>query len=145
MGTKAIIFSKRSQTSKVEERESLVLAQTNIEYAHSYKCLGFILDHFSYNLHTKDLSKKHNYDISILQRIKPYVSTDNLKLISNSIVKIHFEYCATLLHKLNKSQIDLLLKIQKSNVPDVQYRLPKNTHKQASVYQPKLSTNPSGC
>ena len=57
--TKAIIFSKRSQASQFEERETLTLAQNNIEYAHSYKCLGFVLDdHLSYDLHIKDLSKR---------------------------------------------------------------------------------------
>ena len=56
---KAIIFSKRSQASQFEERETLTLAHNNIEYAHSYKWLGFVLDdHLSYDLHIKDLSKK---------------------------------------------------------------------------------------
>ena len=41
--TKAIIFSKRSQATQFEERESLTLAQNNIEYAHSYKCFGLFL------------------------------------------------------------------------------------------------------
>ena len=112
--TKAIIFSKRSQASQFEERETLTLAQNNIEYAHSYKCLGFVLDdHLSYDLHIKDLSKKLNYGISILRRIKPYVPTDSVKIIANSLVMCHLEYCAPLLHNLSKGQMDLLLKLQK--------------------------------
>ena len=99
--TKAIIFSKCSQASQFEKRKSLTLAQSNIEYAHSYKCSGFILDdHLPYNLYIKDLSKKLNYGISILRRIKPYVPTDSVKLIANSIIMSHLEYCAPLLHNL---------------------------------------------
>ena len=92
----------------------MTLAQNNIEYANSYKCLGFVLDdHLSYDLHIKDLSKKLNYGISILRRIKPYVPTVSEKLIANSIIISHLEYCTPLLHNLNKGQMDLLLKLQK--------------------------------
>ena len=92
----------------------MTLAQNNIEDAHSYKCLGFVLDdHLSYDLHIKDLSKKLNYGISILRRIKPYIPTDSMKLIANSIVMSNLEYCAPLLHNLNRGQMDLLVKLQK--------------------------------
>ena len=92
----------------------MTLAQNNIEYANSYKCLGFVLDdHLSYDQHIKDLSRKLNYGISILRHIKPYVSTVSVKLIANSIIISHLEYCTPLLHNLNKGQMDLLLKLQK--------------------------------
>lgn len=45
--------------------------------------------------------------------MKPYLPTDSVKLIANSIVMSHFEYRAPLLHNLNKSQMDLLLKLEK--------------------------------
>ena len=112
--TKSILFSKRSQYIIPEERVNLTLSDKNIEYVSFYKCLAFTLDeHLHYTEHVKDMCKKINYGLQIMRRVKDFLPQESLILLANSLVLSHLDYCSPLLHNLNSSQLDTLLKLQK--------------------------------
>ena len=112
--TKIMLFSKQSQAVSIDDRIPLNLAGAQIDYTSSYKCLGFTLDeHLDYKLHLKDICKKVHYGISILRRVRLFLSEDTLISLANSLVLCHLDYCSPLLHNLLKSQLESLLKLQK--------------------------------
>ena len=45
--------------------------------------------------------------------MKDFIPQDSLILLANSLVLSHLDYCSPLLHNLNSSQLDTLLKLQK--------------------------------
>ena len=109
-----MLFSKQSQAVPIDDRIPLNLAGAQIDYTSSYKCLGFTLDeHLDYKLHLKDICKKVHYGISILRRVRLFLSEDTLISLANSLVLCHLDYCSPLLHNLLKSQLESLLKLQK--------------------------------
>ena len=112
--TKSILFSKPSQYTLPEERVNLTLSDMNIEYVSFYKCLGFTLDeHLHFTEHVKDMCKKIYYGPQIMRRVKDFLPQESLILLANSLVLSHLDYCSPLLHSLNSSQLDTLLKLQK--------------------------------
>ena len=107
------IIHQPSQHSLHDERINLTLVDMKIDYVSFYKCLGFTPDeHLHYTEHVKDLCKKINYGLQ-MRRMKNFIHQDSLILLSNSLVLSHLDYCSLLLHHLNSSQLDTLLKLQK--------------------------------
>ena len=90
--TKVIIFCKKSKVVPVEDLVELQIDPHNVEYAETYKCLGFTLDqHLDYSLHLKELSRKINYGLQIIRRVRPFLPTESLISIANSVVLSHLD------------------------------------------------------
>ena len=85
-----------------------------VDYAESYKCLGITLDqHLDYSLHLKELSRKINYGLQIIRRVRSFLPTESLISIGNSVVLSHLDYCSPLLYNMSANQIIVQLKLQK--------------------------------
>ena len=112
--TKVIIFCKKSKLVPAEDLVELQIDGHKVDYAESYKCLGFMLDqHLDYSLYLKELSGKINYGLQIIRRVRPFLPTESLISIANSVVLSHLDYCSPLLYNMSANQINVLLRLQK--------------------------------
>ena len=112
--TKLIIFCKKSKFAPFEDRVKLQIDGPKVDYAESYKCLGFMLhQHLDYSLHLRELSRKINYGLQIIRCVRPFLPTESLISIANSVVLSHLDYCSSLLYNMSANQINVLLKLQK--------------------------------
>ncbi len=112
--TKWIVFCKKSKVVPVEDLVELQIDGHKVEYAESYKCLGFTLgEHLDYALHLKEKSRKINYGLQIIRRVRPILPTESLISIANSVVLSHLDYCSPQLYNMSTYQINVLAKLQK--------------------------------
>ena len=109
-----ILFGSKRLVAQTEDLPKIQLADRDVNYVESFKCLGFTLDNnLNYEMHTRELCRKINLGIQIIKRVRSFLPGPVLTTLANSHVLCHLDYCSPLLHNLKASQLDRLLKLQK--------------------------------
>ena len=76
--------------------------------------LGVIIDEqLKWDKHNEGQCKTISRNISLLKKAKQFVPQDTLITMYNALVLPHFNYCSTVWHDGNNSNIDKLFKLQK--------------------------------
>ena len=99
------------------------LIAIKFDYAETYKCLSFMLhQHLNYSLHLKELSRKINHrDLLIIRRVTPFLPTESLNSIANSMFESPGLLLATIVQYHRKS-INDLLNLQEQCARDIFYQ-----------------------
>ena len=66
----------------------------------------------TWNAHINDLTKKIASGIGALKRIRSFAPTKTSKLIFNTLVQPHFNYCCSVWDSCNKTYAEKLQKLQ---------------------------------
>jgi hypothetical protein len=110
-----IAQSKNKLTSIQGEVESHQIEIDNepLERVLVFKYLGVMIDCcLKFEDHVSYVIKKAGKKISYLGRLRNKLSTSTKKLIYNSIVAPHFDYCATVFWQTNEENLQKLQKLQ---------------------------------
>ena len=106
--TKCIIFSNRSTLSFT----SVAVDGHNIPVQPHVKLLGVWLDSkLNFSHHIDCCTSAANSSIYVLRKIRPYLDSEQCKLIYTSIIRPKLEYCSSLLLSITKS---LATKLERS-------------------------------
>ena len=92
--TKYMIIGTSQRLANVEPVE-LQVDNTRLERVTFFKYLGVFLDQsLVWNDHLEYISKKIGSKISLLRRLRPFLSEHCSKLLANSLIMPHFDYCS---------------------------------------------------
>ena len=81
---------------------------------HSTKYLGVLIyDELNWSSHVDKITKTTQRNISVIRRAKIYLPQNSLKLLYNSLVLPHFDYCSAVWSNRYQSQTTQLRKVQK--------------------------------
>lgn len=84
-----------------------------IERVKSIKYLGFEIDEkLDFNEQVNIVSKKLASKINVLYRVSDKITFDLRKVVYNSIILPHFDYCSTLYLNCTREQIEAMQKLQ---------------------------------
>ncbi len=90
------------------------IGDEEIERVKSLKCLGVYLDEvMTYKELVSKVVKKMSSRIGVLSKVVRYVTLDYRKLLFNTIVLPHFDYCSQVWSNSTKSVLDPIIKLQK--------------------------------
>ena len=107
-----MIFKKPSK--KLPEQLFISLDDTPIQVTKTVKLLGVTLDqHFTMGPHIDDTIKKCHGLLGVMKRSASVLPKDLIKLIYQSIVRSHLEYCSTTFLKAANTHLSKLDTIQK--------------------------------
>ena len=112
--TKSMIVGKQKFKYEIEQQglEFRACGEV-IEVVKEIKYLGVIIDDkLKFSSHINYVCKKIAKKIGVLKRVSWYLSIDSRKLVYNTIVLPHFNYCSTVLYLANQSDMDRLQKLQ---------------------------------
>ncbi len=91
------------------------IGDEKIERVKSFKYLGVYLDHgkfiMTYKEHVSKVVKKISSRIGVMSKVVRYVTLDYRKLLFNTIVLPHFDYCLQLWSNSTKSMLDPIIKL----------------------------------
>ena len=105
-----LIHPKQMKTSI---QPNIFIEKKQIKQVYKCKTLGIIVDqHLSWNDNTENICKKVTTAIYALRRVKPFVDTDTLISIYNTIVRPHFDYCCEVWDVIGETQSKRLQKLQ---------------------------------
>ncbi len=114
--TKYMIFSSQKRLHKVGPMK-IEIGDKEIERVKSFKYLGVYLDGvISYKEHASKVVKKISSRIGVLSNVVRYFILDYGKLLFNTIVLPHFDYCSQVWSNSTKSVLDPIIKLQKEVV-----------------------------
>lgn len=100
--------SKKEQINSID----VSIGDYKIDRVNSIKYLGIILDEkLNFDEQVNELVKNVACKVNFLKRISNKCTYDIRKLIFNSIISPHFEYCSTIYMKCNNEQIKQIQKI----------------------------------
>ena len=78
------------------------------------KLLGVEVDNLlSWKEQIKKVKRAINFKISLLRRIRKYLSTETCKTFYNLHIKPHLEYCCSVWGRCSQEEQDKLIKLQK--------------------------------
>ena len=84
-----------------------------IERVKVMKYLGFEIDEkLDFNVQINSITKKLASKINVLYRIRDQITFDIRKIVYNSIIQPHYDYCSTLYINCTKEQIESMQKLQ---------------------------------
>ncbi len=90
------------------------IGDEEIERVKSFKYLGVYPDEvMTYTEHVSKVVKKISSKIGGLSKVVRYVTLDYRKLLFNTIVLPHFDYCSQVWCNSTKSVLDPIIKLQK--------------------------------
>ncbi len=91
------------------------IGDEEIERVKSFKYLGVYLDEvMTYKEHASKVVKKTSSRIGVLSKVVRYVKLDYGKLLFNTIILPHFDYCSQMWSNSTKLVLDPIIKLQKS-------------------------------
>ena len=115
--TKAILIISKSKESRLETIDRdfyLNVNDTTIENTKHEKLLGVIIDNnLSWQHQVKRVRKTVLFKLSILRKIRKYLSTPLRIIYCNYYIKPNLEYCCSVWGQCNKTGIDTIIKLQK--------------------------------
>ena len=100
---------------KIKKNRSISLSMNNeiLEYVSSYKYLGVSIDQsLNFNLHTNQVIKTVSYKLSLLQKIRKYITSQAAIQIYKAMVIPYFDYGDILYHYTSNRLLDKLQKLQ---------------------------------
>ena len=87
---------------------------TLLNRVHSTKCLGVLIDdELIWLSHVDKIIKISQINISVIRRARTYLPQYSLKLLYNSLVLPHMDYCSAVWSNRYQSQTNQLRKVQK--------------------------------
>ncbi len=108
-----VIFGSLKRLHKVGQM-MIEIGHEEIERVKSFKYLGVYLDEvMTYKEHVSKVVKKISSRIGVLSEVVRYVTLDYRKLLFNTIVLPHFDYCSQVWSNSTKSVLDPIIKLQK--------------------------------
>ena len=103
----------------VKDAKTLILCSDRL-YVHAPKTLTKVLnilvlidDELNWSSHVDKITKTTQRNISVIRRAKIYLPQNSLKLLYNSLVLPHFDYCSAVWSNRYQSQTTQLRKVQK--------------------------------
>ena len=105
-----------SRAYKKLESFNVFINATLLNRVHSTKCLGVLIDdhdELNWSNHVDKITKTTQRNISVIRRAKIYLPQNSLKLLYNSLVLPHFDYCSAVWSNRYQSQTTQLRKVQK--------------------------------
>lgn len=107
--SKWMIISQR----QIVNVNRILLNNTEIDRVKSFKYLGVIIDeNLKFDDHLNDIKKKISSKIYLLSRIRKKINVKVAKIIYQSSIQVHFDYCSSILFLCNKSQLRALQVLQ---------------------------------
>ena len=111
--TCVMVIGSRAYLKKIESFNVFINA-TLLNRVHSTKCLGVLIDdELNWSSHVDKITKTTQRNISVIRRAKIYLPQNSLKLLYNSLVLPHFDYCSAVWSNRYQSQTTQLRKVQK--------------------------------
>ena len=90
------------------------LNTTLLNRVHSITCLGVLIDdELNWSSHVDKVIKISQKNISVIKRARTYLPPNSLKLLYNSLVLPHMDYCSAVWSNRYQSQTNQLRKVQK--------------------------------
>ena len=110
--TKIMAFATRSKVKKCKEVK-IQIGNENLMMASSYKYLGLTLDStLNYTNHINSVDKVVTYKMSLLGKLRRYLSKEVATLIYKSMLLPYFDYADVLFHKANLKETGKLQTLQ---------------------------------
>ncbi len=110
-----MIFGSHKRLHKVGPMK-IEIGDEEIKRLKSFKYLGVYLDEvMTYKEHVSKVVKKISSRIGVLSKVVRYGTLDYRKLLFNTIVLPHFDYCSQVWSNSIKSVLDPIIKLQKRN------------------------------
>ena len=82
------------RSHKLEEKPVLIIGNKELKKVTHSKTFGVVVDeNLTWFEHVELISKKVTSGLDVIKRVCPYVPTDTLITMYNSIVKSHLDYC----------------------------------------------------
>ena len=117
--TKAMLTISKSKESRLETIDRdfyLNVNDTTIKNTKHEKLLGVIIDNnLSWQHQVKKVRKTVLFKLSILRKIRKYLSSPLRILYYNYYIKPHLEYCCSVWGQCNKTGVDTIIKLQKTS------------------------------
>ena len=111
--TCVMLIGSRANLRKVESF-NVYLNDTLLNRVRSAKCLGIVIDdELNWSKHVDKVTKTTQRNVSVIKRAKAYLPQGSLKLLYNSLVLPHFDYCSPVWSNRYQSQTTQLFKVQK--------------------------------
>ena len=97
--TCVMVIGSRAYLKKIESFNVFINA-TLLNRVHSTKCLGVLIDdELNWSSHVDKITKPTQRNISVIRRANIYLTQNSLKLLFNSLVLPHFDYCSAVWSK----------------------------------------------
>ena len=112
--TKCMLIEKKkiNEFWKVN-KFGIIIDKAEIELVDKIKYLGVIMDHeLKFKDHCDYICKKISKKIGVMGRLNKVLTTYAMKVVYNTIVLPHYNYCATLLYLFNDTDIHRLQVLQ---------------------------------
>ena len=111
--TFVMVIGSRANLKKIESF-NVYLNTTLLNRVHSIKCLGVLIDdELNWSSHVDKVIKISQRNISVIKRARTYLPQNSLKLLYNSLVLPHMDYCSAVWSNRYQSQTNQLRKVQK--------------------------------
>ena len=111
--TFVMLIGSRANLKKVESF-NVYLNNTLLNRVHSAKCLGVVIDdELNWSKHVDKVTKTTQRNVGVIKRAKTYLPQSSLKLLYNSLVLPHFDYCSPVWSNRYQSHTTQLFKVQK--------------------------------
>ena len=108
-----MVIGSRANLKKVESF-NVYLNKNLLSRVHSAKCLGVVIDdELHWSKHVDKVTKTTQRNVSVIKRAKTYLPQSSLKMLYNSLVLPHFDYCSAVWSNRYQSQTTQLFKVQK--------------------------------
>ncbi|KAK6168440.1 hypothetical protein SNE40_020971 [Patella caerulea] len=105
--TEVILISRKSLSQAIK------IGDSTITSSHSVKNLGVYFDHdLKMKSHISTISKSLNFHLYNIGKLRPFITSDIAKMLTNAFVLCKLDYCNSLLYQLPASDINRLQKIQ---------------------------------
>lgn len=112
--TKAMILTTKYKYNIIDINSiNISIDNENIHFVTEIKYLGFILDNtLSFNSHFEYIRNKISQKLYFFSRISNNLSMESRVTVYTSIIRPHFEYCASILYMFNLNKLSQLQKPQ---------------------------------
>ena len=114
--TKLMCFSRKGRKSEANNLD-ICISNTTLEKCEEVKFLGVIVDrNLTWESHIQLVRRKCLFGLFTLRRVRKYLSTNLLKLLYQSFIQSHLDYCSTVWAECHKSDLMKLKQLQTSGM-----------------------------
>lgn len=111
--TEYMIIGSRQRLTQISTDPQISIGSQNIFRVTETKTLGVLVDgNISWKSHIDATCKKLSKAIGIMRRVKNIISNESLKLLYNTLVLPHFDYCSLVWDNCPNKLKDRLQKLQ---------------------------------
>ena len=111
--TCVMVIGSRDNLKKIESF-NVYINTILLNRVHSTKCLGVLIDdELNWSSHVDMVIKISQRNISVTRRARTYLPQNSLKLLYNSLVLPHMDYCSAVRSNRYQSETTQLRKVQK--------------------------------